>query len=562
MSSIQEIKALVTTSEHEVQIAKDAVKATERGIEEAYERNRIARANHDGLVIKLANLKAQFKERIMEDGLKEFNGWNEMYYKLLQWKESHDGDVLVPVDKDSDEDAKKLSRWVINQRSAYKYFINGDTKHIKDHRIDALNKIGFVWCVADHVFQANVEGLKQYHAENKKFDVSVKENKKLAAFVSRAQRSAYKYFMNGDTKHIKDHRIDALNKIGFVCCVADHVFQANVEDLKQYHAENNKFDVPVNENQKLAAFVSRVRTAYANKQGGRAEHDLTDEQITQLDAIGFKWGFKNSRKRTTSTSTAFDFDTQIAILQEFKDEYGHTKVNKLTNVEGLKQYHAENNKFDVSVKENKKLAAFVSRARTAYANKQEGRAQHDLTDEKIDQLDAIGFKWGFKKSRKRKTSTSNAFDFDTQIAILQEFKDEYGHTKVNKLIKEWQKGEGEPSKKEYRRLPVFLTFARKEYISFAEGQPSLIDAEKINALTELGVEWKQPPGIPRKNTGGEATRKKKHKIEAPSHEEEYKLAAAELDVEAELPPLSASAHVPVLPSPHLPRVGDGQSTMI
>ena len=170
-----------------------------------------------------------------------------------------------------------------------------------------------------------------------------------------------------------------LEKIGFVCCVADHVFQANVEDLKQYHAENNKFDVPVNENKKLAAFVSRVRTAYANKQGGRAEHDLTDEQITQLDAIGFKWGFKNSRKRTTSTSTAFDFDTQIAILQEFKDEYGHTKVNK--------------------------------------------------------------------------------------------------------LIKEWQKGEGEPSKKEYRRLPVFLTFVRKEYILFEVGQPSLIDAEKIKALT-------------------------------------------------------------------------------
>ncbi len=141
---IQEIKALVRTSEHQVQIAKEALKATERGIEEAYERNRIARANHDGLVLKLANLKAQFKEQIMEDGLKESNRWNEMYYKLLQWKESHDGDVLVPVDKDSDEDTKKLSRWVINQRSAYKYkyFINGDTKHIKDHRIDALNKVG------------------------------------------------------------------------------------------------------------------------------------------------------------------------------------------------------------------------------------------------------------------------------------------------------------------------------------------------------------------------------------------------------------------------------------
>lgn len=77
----------------------------------------------------------------MEEGLRESNRWNDMYHKLLAWKENNNGDVLVAVDKDSDEDTKKLSRWVINQRSSYKYFMNGDTKHIKDHRIDALNKV-------------------------------------------------------------------------------------------------------------------------------------------------------------------------------------------------------------------------------------------------------------------------------------------------------------------------------------------------------------------------------------------------------------------------------------
>ena len=236
------------------------------------------------------------------------------------------------------------------------------------------------------------------------------------------------------------------------------------------------------------------------------------------------------------------------------------------NVEELKQYHAEHNKFDIPTKENKKLAAFVSRIRSAYANKQDGRAQHDLTDEKIAALDAIGFKWGFKKSRKRTASTSTAFDFDTQIALLEEFKNEYGHTKVNRLIKEWQKGNGEPSKKEYRRLPVFLTFARKEYISFVEGQPSLIDQEKIKALTDLGLEWKQPAHVPRKNTGGEASRKKKPKLAVPSREQEFVAAAAELDVEAELPPLAANVHnLPTLPSPHIPNDDakfDSSSAMI
>jgi hypothetical protein len=169
----------------------------------------------------------------------------------------------------------------------------------------------------------------------------------------------------------------------------------------------------------------------------------------------------------------------------------------------------------------------------------------------------IGFKWDFKKSRKRKSSTST--EYDTQYALLLEFKNEYGHTKVNKLIKEWQKGEGEPSRKEFRRLPVFLTFVRKEYIAYVEGQPSSLDAEKVKQLEELGIEWKQPPSIPRKNTGGEISRKKKKsKIES-KDQESY--VAAELDVEAELPLLAATV-MPTLPSPHVTEDDEGESTMI
>ena len=61
--------------------------------------------------------------------------------KLVEWKEAHNGDTTVPCDAKSSEEIKKMNRWVINQRTAYKYFMNGDKKHIKDHRIDALNKV-------------------------------------------------------------------------------------------------------------------------------------------------------------------------------------------------------------------------------------------------------------------------------------------------------------------------------------------------------------------------------------------------------------------------------------
>ena len=73
-----------------------------------------------------------------------------MYGKLVVWKSRTGGDTTVPCGENDGEDVRKLNRWVVNQRTAYKYFRNGDRKHIKDHRIDALNKVRDV-CVIDYI---------------------------------------------------------------------------------------------------------------------------------------------------------------------------------------------------------------------------------------------------------------------------------------------------------------------------------------------------------------------------------------------------------------------------
>ena len=127
---------------------------------------------------------------------------------------------------------------------------------------------------------------------------------------------------------------------------------------------------------------------------------------------------------------------------------------------------------------------------------------------------------------------------------------------MNKLNKEWQKGIGQPSRKEYRRLSVFLTYARKEQLAYVEGQPTTIDEQKIKALEDLGVDWKMPASVPRKSTGGEATRKKKPKIEAPSRVSElYGAASAELEVDVPLPPL-----IPTIPPPSKTVAPSNEST--
>lgn len=139
-----------------------------------------------------------------------------------------------------------------------------------------------------------------------------------------------------------------------------------------------------------------------------------------------------------------------------------------------------------------------------------------VTDERINRLNSIDFTWNTKR-KQRKAPARDTVKFDIMYEHLVEFKGIYGHTKVNKMEKEWKKGISVPEKKIFRRLPLFLAFARKEKLLFDEGQPCSLDEDKIRLLTDLGVEWKKPASEPRKCTGGEASRKKRKKLMEQEH---------------------------------------------
>ncbi|KAL9181865.1 hypothetical protein ACHAXT_012208 [Thalassiosira profunda] len=329
-------KHQIHDAEAEQQAAENHLADAERVLRAAAEARDAAKKAYDATATKVARVKARFKDQIMDENLRQTCRWNDMYYKLIEWKETHDGDTIVPVNAQSSEETKRLNRWVINQRSAYKYFMNGDRKHIKDHRIDALNRIGFVWSVNDQLWDQNYEALKRYH-----------------------------------------------------------------------------------------------------------------------------------------------------------DETGS---------------------FDVAVKQNRKLANFVTKLRTAWGHREEGLVQHELSEERIDKLKSIGFTWGAKR-KSRKPTAKATVKFDVMYGHLVEFKDCYGHLKTSKKEKEWKAKTSVPEKKEFRRLPQFMSFVRKEKLQFDEGRPSALDAEKVQMLTDLGVGWKKPASEPRKNTGGESSRRKRKREE-------------------------------------------------
>ncbi|KAL7535291.1 hypothetical protein ACHAWF_005117, partial [Thalassiosira exigua] len=178
------VRHLLSEAEMQQQQAEMHVSNSKSAVLVAQAQLDSAEAAYQETLQKHEDLKSRFRVQLMEEGLRQTSRWNDMYYKLVQWKEEH-GNTLVPCESNSPADVVKLNRWVINQRSAYKYFMNGDKKHIKDHRIDALNKIGFIWSVTDYLWETNFEDLKRHHAETGTFEVVQKSNRKLSTFVSR-----------------------------------------------------------------------------------------------------------------------------------------------------------------------------------------------------------------------------------------------------------------------------------------------------------------------------------------------------------------------------------------
>jgi len=139
-----------------------------------------------------------------------------------------------------------------------------------------------------------------------------------------------------------------------------------------------------------------------------------------------------------------------------------------------------------------------------------------VTDDRIRRLDSIDFTWETKrKVRKSDAATNETVKFYAMYDHLASFRATYGHTKVNKMEKEWKTRGGAsappPALRVYRRLPLFLAFVRREQLLYAQGRPSSLDGEKVRRLDELGVVWRRPASEPRKSTGGEASRKKRRR---------------------------------------------------
>lgn len=157
----------------------------------------------------------------------------------------------------------------------------------------------------------------------------------------------------------------------------------------------------------------------------------------------------------------------------------------------ITSYYAEHGTFDVPKKQSAKLNSFCTNLRKAMGRKKEGLFQKELTEERINRLNSINFKWEMKHPSRQRNVAENV-QYDYLYDLLVNFKEHYGHMFVSKMMLIWRKGDEVPAQQEYKRLPFFIASVRNEHLLFLQGKPCALDDEKVRKLTELGVKWKKP----------------------------------------------------------------------
>ena len=331
------------------------------------------------------NLSKDRIERLEEIGFQwQITDFNTRCIELVAFKEEH-GHCNVTTRYPANP---SLGRWCSTVRGAYRKIQKGlETKtNLSQDRIKRLEKIGFQWQITgydkrlakprnyDEIFTRRCFELETFKEEFGHCNVpkAYSANVLLGGWCHR-MRAAYNNIQKGmkTTRNLSSDRIEQLDKIGFQWQLTDHDegFEKRCFELETFKEEFGHCKVPKRyaTNISLARWCSDTRSAYRKIQKGmKPNTNLTPDRIERLDKIGFQWQMIDYDEA---------FERRCFELETFKEEFGHCKVH---------QRYAG----------NPQLGKWCNHLRTAYRKIKNGeKANINLSQDRIDQLEEIGFQW-------------------------------------------------------------------------------------------------------------------------------------------------------------------------
>jgi hypothetical protein len=380
--------------------------------------------------------------------------------------------------------------WVLRQRSAYR------KGSLARERIERLNNLGFEWRLPKEpgpkfekdimaqprktlpeIWEEKFIALQQYRDIHGHCNVPQNyPDKPLALWVG-TQRTLY----NKNSPRLSVEKIKRLGTIGFIWDPLALRWEKMYSAICEFKSINGHCDVPGKNSQniKLASWTTVQRRNYKKRK-------LTDSQIQKLESIGFRWEIKNEnwndrydkisgylkineqkglsrdnsagnwlsnqRQRYKKGTLPSDSVKQLQQLGIKLDPYSEQWESRYKELCDFVNMHKHAN-VPSNYSANSSLAAWVNNQRSDYKNK-------ELSAERIEKLNAIGFVWHFLD-----------WKWEKNIAKLIEFKEVYGHCNV-------------PGKfKKDKLLSHFVVGLRENY------KKGILSKERIKRLDDLGFIW-------------------------------------------------------------------------
>lgn len=303
--------------------------------------------------------------------------WEQRIADLLEFKAAH-GHCNVPSNYCHD---RSLAIWVFNCRRQRKQGT------LDAQRIQRLDEIGFVWSLRTRRLVARdwdtmVAQLAAFRLQHGHSNVphAWPSNRELAAWLN-AARSMKR------AGRLPDDRVRQLENLGVVWELQQSRWENMFAALADYRQRYGDCNVPMGwpEDPTLATWVKGVRAA--QKRG-----ELDDQRQQRLDAIGFAWERVGDSR----------WDEMYAKLADYQHAHGHCRISTLSD-------------------EHRALGNWIHTQRTL-------RKQGMLEQQRIAQLDEIGFTWDLRREQ-----------WETMFAVLEEYRRVTGHCDVPMLYAENRK---------------------------------------------------------------------------------------------------------------------------
>lgn len=382
--------------------------------------------------------------------------FNEMYKRLEEFKSIHNHTLVTEHDVDDEE----LYAWTNQIRKKYGHQIRNTTSPalqkqvLSAEKLKALEDIGFVW---NRPRKSN----KFTHRKSKRWDemlpklIAYKE-KHGHAFIKPddPDQELYKWTFSlrmnygwqilnrtdvdvtQKRSRLSEEKLQKLHEIGFEWENRDMAWQRRYDELKEFYDTHGHCCVPHQENPQLSDFVINQRRDYQQYVKGNGA-GMTPKRVEALAKLDFDF-FKERDKI---------WEDRFEDLLLYWDRY---------NTSDVPQHFTS----------NRQLGLWCMNLRAAY-KEQENRPHSWLTEDRIQDLEELGFKWNINDSR-----------WKEKLEELLDYQEEHGTVQVD------------PSLTSKKKLRVWVNRQRHWYKIQREGCLGPDRIAKLESVPEFT--WRRP----------------------------------------------------------------------